>query len=217
MNTHNLELNAAAGSPAIMPPLPSQSLKDINILLASNSPRRRELLGMIVPSFEIAVSKDVREEYPADLAPEKVPEFLSKLKAAAYRDILMPDELIITADTVVILDGEILGKPHGKEGAREMLRRLRSKTHTVVTGVTLTSLSGKKEDTFSESTEVTFGELSDREIDIYVERYMPLDKAGAYGIQEWIGGAAIKSINGCFYNVMGLPLHALYLHLKDFF
>ena len=219
MNTHILELNTGAGkqTPAILPPLPSQSLKNINILLASNSPRRRELLGMIVPYFEIAVSKDIREEYPADLAPEKVPEFLSKLKADAYKDILMPDELIITADTVVILDGKILGKPDGKEGARKMLRDLRSKTHTVVTGVTLTSLSGKKEDTFSESTEVTFGELSDSEIDVYVERYMPMDKAGAYGIQEWIGGAAIKGINGCFYNVMGLPLHTLYIHLKDFF
>lgn len=206
-----------AGVPTILPPLPSPSLKDINILLASNSPRRRELLGMILPAFDIATMKSVEESYPATLAPEKVPEYLSALKASAYRDVLVPGELIITADTVVIHNGKILGKPADAGDARAMLASLCSATHTVVTGVTLTSLEGKKTDTFSTSTKVTFGPLADDEIAEYVDRYMPLDKAGSYGIQEWIGAAAIERIDGCFYNVMGLPLHDLFIHLKDFF
>lgn len=201
----------------VTPPLPSPEYEDKTILLASNSPRRRELLHLIVPEFEIAESRDIDEKYPAGLSPEEVPAFLSRLKASAYRDVLLPHEVLVTADTVVILDGRILGKPHSIGEAVEMLRSLCGRTHTVVTGVTLTSLEGKKCDTFSEHTLVTFAQLSDSEIEAYVERYRPLDKAGAYGIQEWFGAAGISRIDGCFYNVMGLPLHALYEHLRSFF
>ena len=217
MHTLEFRHTDAAARPDILPPLPTEAYKNISILLASNSPRRRELLGMIVPTFGIAQSREVEETYPATLTAEDVPAYLSQLKAKAYADLLEPDELLITADTVVILDGEILGKPKDKKEAVEMLRRLQGSTHTVVTGVSLTSLSGKKQDTFKELTKVTFGELSDKELETYVDYYSPLDKAGAYGIQEWIGGAAIERIDGCFYNVMGLPLHALYRRLKLFF
>lgn len=200
-----------------LPPLPSQSYDGVTVMLASNSPRRRELLGMIVPEFAVAPPKEIDETYPGDLAPEKVPEYLSLLKARAYHDCLAANQLIITADTVVILDGRILGKPCDEADAVAMLRALSGREHTVVTGVTLTSLGGMRSDTFSVSTKVRFAEIADAEIADYVARYAPLDKAGAYGIQEWIGAAAIEGIEGSFYNVMGLPLHALYMHLKSFF
>lgn len=217
--THHLDFHGGcnAGMAAVLPPLPSEAFSGVNVLLASNSPRRRELLGLILPSFEIAVPRDIDEVYPAGMAAEDVPAYLSQLKAKAYADLLAPGELIITADTIVIADGDIMGKPHDIGQAKEMLNRLENNTHTVVTGVTLMSLDGKRQDTFSETTRVTFGHLTDEEIDRYVDRYRPFDKAGAYGIQEWIGAAAISRIDGCFYNVMGLPLHALYSHLKDFF
>jgi len=202
---------------AVLPPLPSPEYHNINILLASNSPRRRELLGLIVPGFEIASPREVDEVYPSDLEAKDVPAYLSKLKAQAYADLLAPHELIITADTIVIANGKIMGKPHDAAEAAGMLHTLEDATHTVVTGVTLMSLEGKKIDTFSETTQVTFGHLSDEEINRYIEIYRPFDKAGAYGIQEWIGAAAIARIDGCFYNVMGLPLHTLYSHLKSFF
>jgi len=188
-------------------------LKD-KILLASNSPRRRELIGMIVPQFGIAPAREVAETYPADLPAEKVAPYLSQLKAGAYVDCLVDNEIIVTADTVVIVDGEILGKPVSELQACEMLSLLSGRKHLVVTGVTLTST--RRTVTFAETTEVTFGTLTDAEIRSYVEQYMPLDKAGAYGIQEWVGAVGISAINGCFYNVMGLPLHALYNALKNF-
>ncbi len=200
-----------------LPPLPAPCFADVRVLLASNSPRRRELLGLIVPHFEIASGRDVDEVYPADLPPAEVPAFLSRLKASAYAADLRPGDLLITADTVVILDGEIMGKPHSRDEAVSMVRRLAGNTHTVVTGVTLTSPEGKRSDTFSVSTQVTFGHLDDAEIEAYVDTFSPYDKAGAYGIQEWVGAAAIKSIDGSFYNVMGLPMHALYIHLKNFY
>lgn len=201
----------------ILPPLPTEKYEGVNVLLASNSPRRRELLGLLLPAFEIAVPRDIDEVYPATLQAHEVPAYLSQLKARAYADLLAPGELIITADTIVISEGRIFGKPHSGHEAVEMLMQLQDATHTVVTGVTLMSLSGKRNDTFSEVTHVTFGPLGRAEIESYVERYRPFDKAGAYGIQEWIGAAAIARVDGCFYNVMGLPLHALYTHLKDFF
>lgn len=190
--------------------LPTQA----HVLLASNSPRRRELLKMLVPDFAIAEMHDIDEKYPADMDPSQVPAFLSQLKADAYSSQLVADEIIITADTIVINDGKILGKPHTSDEAVEMLKSLMDHTHTVITGVTLKSMCAT--DTFSESTQVTFGHISDGEIAAYVADYNPMDKAGAYGIQEWIGGAAITKIDGCFYNVMGLPLHQLYAHLKQF-
>ena len=164
------------------------------VLLASNSPRRRELLRMIVPEYDMTVMHDVDESYPADLADVDVAPYLSRLKADAYRAQLVENEVMITADTVVISDGRILGKPADEKQAVEMLRS----------------------ETFSETTEVIFGNISDREIELYVSNFRPLDKAGAYGIQEWIGCVAIQGIRGCFYNVMGLPLHTLYRRLRDF-
>lgn len=184
------------------------------ILLASNSPRRRELMRLIAPEFGIAIMHDIDENYPSTLPPEEVPVYLSRLKAKAYAHQLVENEIIITADTVVINDGRILGKPHSQEEAVEMLLSLMNRTHRVVTGVTLTSL--EKSDTFSEMTEVTFDNVTREEIERYVNDYHPYDKAGAYGIQEWIGCVGISGIKGCFYNVMGLPLHTLYQHLQRF-
>lgn len=184
-----------------------------NIILASNSPRRRELLKMITSDFTIADSKEVDEVYPSSMAPEKVPQYLSQLKASAYLDDLSGDDVLITADTVVILDNEILGKPHSRDEAVEMLTKMQGRTHTVVTGVTLSTPSGWT--SFSQNTEVDFDTLDSKEIEYYVDNFKPYDKAGAYGIQEWIGAAAIKGIRGSFYNVMGLPVHALYKALKE--
>lgn len=191
----------------------SMSPTSYRVLLASQSPRRRQLLGMIVPTFEV-VNIDADEVYPSSLSAVDVPSYLSRLKSDAYHVEQKPDELLITADTVVIHKGEILGKPCNEDDACRMLVSLSSDEHIVVTGVTLTT-AGRRE-TFSETTYVRFGALSDRQIRDYVRTFMPLDKAGAYGIQEWIGAVAIEGIRGCFYNVMGLPLHALYRHIRDF-
>lgn len=185
------------------------------LLLASKSPRRRELLGMIEPKFETAVMHDVDESYPDNLPAKDIPGYLSRIKADAYKHQLKNGEIIITADTVVICEDEVLGKPCSRTEAIAMLEKLSGKTHTVVTGVTLTSL--EKSLTFSESTEVTFDHLSYEQIVWYVDNCQPFDKAGAYGIQEWIGCIGISGIKGCFYNVMGLPLHRLYKALMNFY
>jgi septum formation protein len=179
-----------------------------NVILASNSPRRRELLQYILPSFQIAPSRDVDECYPDTLPAQQVSEYLSRIKAEAYKDLVTDNTLLITADTVVICDNRILGKPKDAAQATEMLQMLSSKEHVVTTGVTV--MSATKTISFTETTAVTFNALSDDEIAKYIEVYKPFDKAGAYGIQEWIGCIGISGINGCFYNVMGLPLHRLY-------
>lgn len=178
------------------------------VILASNSPRRRELLAMIVPQFEVEALIGVDESYPAELPAEEVPEYLSRLKSGAYPGELAEGDVLITADTVVIVDGGIMGKPHGRDEAVAMLKRLSGRTHLVVSGVCVRG--AKSAESFSSQTEVTFAALEDRQIEEYVDKYSPLDKAGAYGIQEWIGAVAIESIKGSFYNVMGLPVHALY-------
>ncbi len=195
----------------IKTPLKNSSTK---ILLASGSPRRRELLAMIAPDFAVAPGRDVDESYPSDIPAEKVAEYLSKVKADAYIDLLADDEIIITADTVVIIDGRILGKPAGRDDAVAMLRSLSGRRHKVVTGVTVTARD--RSISFDETTVVKFAPLSDDEIDAYVDTFRPYDKAGAYGIQEWIGAVGIKGIEGCYYNVMGLPVHTLYHRLKEF-
>ena len=159
---------------------------------------------------------DVDESYPSDLKPEDVPAYIAVVKAKAHDDLLEDNELMITADTVVILDGHIYGKPHSRDEAIDMIGRLAGRTHHVVTGVAL-SARGHERDVFSESTAVKFAELSRAQIEEYVDRYRPFDKAGAYGVQEWIGAVGIKGIDGCFYNVMGLPLHTLYDHLAAFY
>lgn len=184
------------------------------LLLASNSPRRKELLGMISPDYKIARIHDIDESYPSDMPHMEIPEYLSKIKAEAYKDQLETGEILITADTMVICDGKMLGKPHSRGEAIDMLTRLKGKTHHVVTGVTLTSID--KSLSFSETTEVTFDHISDSDIEWYVDNYRPFDKAGAYGIQEWIGCIGIKGIKGCFYNVMGLPLNRLYRAFEYF-
>lgn len=184
------------------------------ILLASKSPRRQELMQLLDLKFEIPASIEVEETYPLSLPAEKVPEYLSQKKASAYRNTLKGNEILVTADTVVILGSEILGKPHSEDDAIDMLKKLSGNTHKVVTGVTITSSAMQK--TFSAITEVDFDILSDEDIRHYVSHYRPLDKAGAYGIQEWIGAVGIKAIRGSFYNVMGLPVHRLYKELRAF-
>ena len=194
-----------------MPMLSVGKIVDMKLLLASNSPRRRELLGLLDLEYEIVAPRPVEEIYPADLPAEEVAPYLSALKASAYVGLPKGDEIIVTADTVVVCEGLILGKPKDREDAVAMLNMLSGKTHKVVTGVTL--MSERRTVTFSETTLVTFDALSDSMIETYVDRYRPFDKAGAYGIQEWIGCVGISGINGCYYNVMGLPLHALHTHL----
>ncbi len=181
------------------------------LVLASASPRRRELVENLHLKCEIAEPRKIDESYPGNMRPEEVPAYLSRKKAHAYLTSLKYNQILLTADTVVINRGEVVGKPRDLNDAAAMLRRLSGHTHKVVTGVTLATVRSQK--TFSEETEVVFADLSDREIDYYVENFKPLDKAGAYGIQEWIGYIAVSGIRGDFYNVMGLPLRAVYENL----
>ena len=189
-------------------------LKQYEILLASNSPRRRELLAGLGIEYRVTALPEVDESYPASLSGEEIPLYISQEKAAAYRNLMKDDTLLITADTIVWLDGKVYGKPHDMADAKAMLRALSGKTHTVITGVTLTTLH--KQTSFAVSTEVDFASLDDDEIDYYVETYRPLDKAGAYGVQEWIGYIGVTGLHGSYYNVMGLPIQRLYTELKKF-
>lgn len=193
---------------------PLENLDKYRVVLASGSPRRKELLALLDHPFTVDTSHPVDETVSPDMAPDKVPSYLSRLKAYGFPLAEDDDRLVITADTVVILDGDVLGKPHDKEDAIAMLHRLAERDQEVVTGVTIRTTS--RCETFTATSCVEFAHLSDKEIRYYVDTYSPLDKAGAYGIQEWIGAAAIKSISGSFYNVMGLPVHKLYEKLKDF-
>ena len=189
-------------------------LKDYRILLASKSPRRRELLKGCGLEFEIAEGRDAEESFPADMPLGEVAEYLSKIKSEAYADMLTEGDILITADTVVIAAEEILGKPKDREDAVRMLRLLSGSSHEVVTGVTLRTTS--RERSFSCRSVVRFREMSDGEIEYYIDTYHPYDKAGAYGIQEWIGYVAISGIEGSFYNVMGLPVQMLWVELEKF-
>jgi septum formation protein len=182
------------------------------IYLASKSPRRQELLKLMNINFELLL-KDVNEDFPENLNLLKVAAFIAEKKAAAF-DIVDDDAIIITADTVVILKDKILGKPKDNNHAVEMLHQLQGKTHQVVTGVALKTANDIF--IFDCITKVTFNNLLDQDIRFYVENYQPLDKAGAYGIQDWIGAIAVKSISGSYTNVMGLPTQELYLHLQRF-
>ena len=187
-------------------------LKQYNVVLASNSPRRKELLADLGINFEVRTIKGIDENYPHELPVLEIAEYISRKKAHAYRAEMTPGELIITADTVVILGDDVLGKPADNDDARRMLRELSGKTHKVVTGVTIVTEETTR--SFSAISDVEFAELSDEDINYYVNNYHPLDKAGAYGIQEWIGCMGVRNINGSFYNVMGLPLHRLYTELN---
>ena len=185
------------------------------LVLASNSPRRKELLRGLGIDFEVRLIGDIDESYPNDLPANEVPVYISKAKAAAYMDTMTENEVILTADTVVVCDGEILGKPYNAEDARRMLGLLSGKSHEVITGVTLSTLQWQR--SFAVTTVVWFKELSADEISFYVDNYRPFDKAGAYGIQEWIGYVGVQRIEGSYFNVMGLPVQRIYEELKGYF
>ena len=189
-------------------------ITDYKIILASNSPRRKELLSGIDVAYEVRILADVDETYPENIPQRSVPEYLAKKKAAASFNGLQPDELLITADTIVLLDDEVLGKPGDVAEIRRMLRRLSGNTHLVITGVCLTSC--EKQVSFSDSTRVTFAELSDEEIDYYAANYNSTDKAGAYGVQEWIGYIGVERLEGSYFNVMGLPIRRVYEEIRRF-
>ncbi|MEJ6615618.1 MAG: Maf family nucleotide pyrophosphatase [Crocinitomicaceae bacterium] len=186
----------------------------IKLVLASKSPRRQSLIASMGFPFEVRI-KEVDEVYPQELKPEKVPEFLAELKAKPLIDKLKDGEVLITSDTVVIHEGKILGKPSDYNDAFQMLQSLSGNSHKVVTGVCMQSKSTTV--SFSETTIVHFSNVSKDEIDYYIENFKPYDKAGAYGIQEWIGAIAVHKIEGCYYNVMGLPVHKVYSNLKECF
>ena len=186
---------------------------DYKLILASNSPRRRELLAGLDVDFDVFVLDGIDESYPQDLKSTDVALYIARKKAEPYKQIIAPDALVITADTVVVVDNRILGKPHGEAEAMEMLREISGRTHLVITGVCITTQ--EKQVSFSVETEVTFKSLSDAEIEHYVTKYKPYDKAGAYGIQEWIGYVGVTSLKGSYYNVMGLPVQRIYEELKS--
>ena len=189
----------------------------LKLLLGSQSPRRRELLAGLGVAFSV-VRIDADESYPASLQGEDIPIYISRAKAAAYADLLQPDELLITADTIVWLNGQVLGKPHDEADARRMLRLLSGQTHQVFTGVTLTpkGAEGAYCSSFAARTDVCFRVLTEAEIDYYVSHFHPLDKAGAYGIQEWIGYIACTELRGSYFNVMGLPTEPLFQALQPY-
>lgn len=191
-----------------------ENLAAYRIILGSNSPRRRELLAGLDLSFDVHVIPGLEENYPDSLQPQEIPVFLSKQKAEAYLPTLEDQVLLITADTIVWNETEVIGKPKDREDAIRMLRSLSGHEHQVVTGLCLTTT--KKQETFSVVSSVRFASLTDEEIIYYVDKYKPFDKAGAYGIQEWIGYVGVESISGSFYNVMGLPVQRLYQELKRF-
>lgn len=191
-----------------------ENLAAYRIILGSNSPRRRELLAGLDLSFDVHVIPGLEENYPDSLQPQEIPVFLSKQKAEAYLSTLEDQVLLITADTIVWNETEVIGKPKDREDAIRMLRSLSGHEHQVVTGVCLTTT--KKQETFSVVSSVRFASLTDEEIIYYVDKYKPFDKAGAYGIQEWIGYVGVECISGSFYNVMGLPVQRLYQELKRF-
>ena len=191
-----------------------ENLNCYKIFLASKSPRRRELLQMLRIPFKVVTINGIDESFPDDISPLQVPEFISRKKAKVYLERMQPKELVITADTMVICGDRIMGKPKNPEDAVEMLLCLSGKTHQVATGVTISTAD--RTVSFSSVTDVTFAPLSEEEIRFYVDNYQPFDKAGAYGIQEWIGAVAVSGINGSYYNVMGLPVHRLFQELKQF-
>ena len=185
---------------------------DYHIILASNSPRRRELLSGLGLDYEVRTLPGIDESYPDTLQGEEIPVYISSQKASAYLDALKDNELLITADTIVWLDGRVLGKPADEEEARRMLRDLSGKTHQVITGVTLATTTFQKR--FASVSQVPFAILTEEEISYYVNHYHPMDKAGSYGVQEWIGFIGVERIEGSYFNVMGLPVQRLYKELK---
>lgn len=185
-----------------------------NIILASNSPRRRELLAGLGLDFTVRVIDGIDESWPQELKGEDIPLYISREKAAPYRKLMGPKDLVITADTIVYVDGQVLGKPHDKADARRMLQLISGRWHEVITGVTLMTAQGER--SFAVTTKVKFCNLTDSEIESYVGSGLPMDKAGAYGIQEWIGYVGVEAIEGSYFNVVGLPVQRLYRELMNF-
>ena len=188
------------------------NLKKYKVILASNSPRRKELLSGLGIEYQVKAMPDVDESFPDTLVGEEIPAFIAQAKANAYQSVMGADELVITADTIVWIDNEVLGKPESREDAIDMLRKLSGASHQVITGVCITTVDWQK--CFTATTDVTFAQLTDEEIEYYVDNYAPMDKAGAYGVQEWIGFVGVESISSSYFNVMGLPIQRLYGELK---
>ena len=187
------------------------NLEKYKVILASGSPRRRELMAGLGVNYEVRILPDVDESYPDTLQGEEIPLYIAKEKADAYIPMMQPDELIITADTIVWLDGKVLGKPRDREDALQMLRTMSGRTHEVFTGVCKTTTDWQR--SFTAQTKVRFATLSEDEIIYYVDNFKPMDKAGAYGVQEWIGFIGVENISGSYYNIMGLPVQKLYREL----
>lgn len=190
------------------------NLKKYKVVLASNSPRRKELLQRLGINFKVRTLFGIDESYPDSLRGEDIVRYISRNKANAYRTSMAPDELLITADTIVYLEGKTMGKPKGVDEAKDMLRQLSGRVHQVITGVTI--LTADKTENFAVTSHVKFAELSEEEINFYVDNYLPFDKAGGYGIQEWIGLVSVEEIKGSYFNVVGLPIQRLYQKLKNF-
>lgn len=191
-----------------------ENLNKYEIVLASNSPRRKELLQHMGVNFKVRTLFGIDESYPDSLRGEDIVCYISRNKAKAYQSSMAPNELLITADTIVYVDGEVMGKPKNAEQAKEMLHKLSGKTHQVITGVTI--VTAKRTENFGVTSQVKFTNITDEEINFYVDNYLPFDKAGAYGIQEWIGIVAVEEIKGSYFNVVGLPVQRLYQKLKTF-
>ena len=189
----------------------ANKIRGMEVFLASKSPRRQELLKNIIEDFQI-ITKEIKEEYPDNLAVNEIAPFLSELKAKSYLESSNEKNLFITADTIVVIDNKVLGKPTDFNHAEKMLKQLSGNKHTVYTGVSI--LHNKNIITFQDSTKVTFYDLKDREIEFYINNYQPFDKAGSYGIQEWMGYVGIKKMEGDFFNVMGLPIHKVYREIE---
>lgn len=188
-------------------------LNNYRIILASRSPRRRQLLHDMGLNFDVVI-REYEESYPANLKGEEIALHLARLKSESFKKEISPNVIVITADTIVWCNNEVLGKPVDASDAKRMIRALSGNTHEVITGVTI--LSSVKERTFADSTKVTFDKLTELEIDYYIDNFKPYDKAGAYGIQEWIGIAGCSRIEGSYFNVVGLPVQKLYKELKEF-
>ena len=191
-----------------------QNLDKYEIVLASNSPRRKELLQRLGIQFKVRTLLGIDESYPENLKGDEIVKYISKKKAEAYRSTMLDNELIITADTIVMLGDEVLGKPHSEEDAIDVLRKLSGHTHQVMTGIMVQTVD--RMEGMAVTTDVTFTNLLEEDIEYYVKSFLPYDKAGGYGIQEWIGMIAVENIRGSYWNVMGLPVHQLYKMLLTF-
>lgn len=190
-----------------------ENISHYNILLASNSPRRRELLSGLGIKYQVVSLPEIDESYPDTLTGAEIPTYIAQQKAQAYVGLMNADTLLITADTIVWHNDKVYGKPTDAAHAKAMLRELSGHTHTVITGVAITSCC--KQQLFAVESKVTFDTLDEEEIEYYVAHYNPIDKAGAYGIQEWIGYIGVTGLEGSYFNVMGLPIQRLYKELKN--